>query len=333
MRSASVEEDVALHLARLREAVERAVDAIDLPAEPSSLYDPVRYVLDGGGKRFRPVLLLLAAQAYGLQSDEAMPAALAVEVFHNFTLVHDDIMDHSATRRGRDTVHLKWDPSTAILSGDYMMAMSYRLLAEASGGRFDRVFPVFDEMVRDLCEGQAMDKEYERRAHISLASYEGMIDAKTGALLRASLELGAQLAGAGNVQTRKLRQVGIHLGRAFQIQDDLLDLVATDERWGKRVGGDLVEAKKTFLLVRALEHARGEDREWFAQIVSEGGLAEHRIDEARARLERIGVLDEARQAVERHTKAALSLLSSLEAQEGPRAALERLVGAMKARLH
>lgn len=322
----------AEHLRRLRARVNAALPLLPLPQEPEALYAPVRYVLDGEGKRFRPLLVLLAAEALGGDVDEALPAALAVEVFHNFTLVHDDIMDEATTRRGRPTVHVRWDVGTAVLCGDYLMALSYDLLAQSRPDRLPALLPVWHRMVQRLCEGQALDKAMEQQATVSVDAYLHMVDGKTGALLGACLELGGQLAGGAPQDLQRLRAAGEHLGRAFQIQDDLLDLIAHDTRWGKRIGGDLIAGKKTYLLLHALEQATGEAHDWFARIVQQQGLPEADIPEARTRMERLGVLDRAREAVRFHTCAAQDHLAALPASQAL-TCLQGLLDRMQARLH
>ncbi|MEZ4698738.1 MAG: polyprenyl synthetase family protein [Rhodothermales bacterium] len=316
----------------LRERIEAGLAALEFPATPASLYEPVRYVLQAPGKRVRPVLLLLAAEALGAERDRALPAALAVEVFHNFTLVHDDIMDNAPTRRGRPTVHARWDESTAILCGDFMVALSYDLLARVPGIELKPVLDAYFRMVRLLCEGQALDKEFETRRDVTVEEYFHMIYGKTGALIETSFELGGWIAGANDDVMSTLRSLGRHVGRAFQIQDDLLDLVAEDARWGKKVGGDLQEAKKTYLLLRTLEVARDDDRAWFLRILDQRGLPEAEIDEARSRMERLGVLDEARRAVVSHSEAALAELGVLP-ETPARAAIHFLIDRLQHRLH
>ena len=326
--------DAAQHVSRLRAGVDEALPGLVEEREPAELYEPVRYVLAGQGKRFRPVLLLLAAEALGAEAEKALPAALAVEVFHNFTLVHDDIMDHAAERRGRPTVQVRWDESTAILCGDLLMALSYDLLARLEKGtpQLGAILHAYYGMVARLCEGQTLDKVFEARADVAVADYLRMIDRKTGALLQTSLELGGRVAGAAPHHLDALRQTGRHIGRAFQIQDDLLDLTADDARWGKTIGGDLIEGKKTFLLLRMLERAEGEERAWFRRIVQDGGLPEEGVPEARERMERLGVLGEAREAVARHSAAALACLEGLP--QGPAVGTMRwLIGRMRARVH
>ncbi len=301
----------AEHVRELTEKLGAALRTLDVPAEPAELYDPVRYVLDGGGKRLRPVLVLLAAEAAGGSTERAMPAALAVEVFHNFTLVHDDIMDHAAERRGRPSVHVVWNESAAILAGDLMMGMSYELLASTPAADVGALVKRFYRMVVAVCEGQALDEAFEQRASVSLDEYLGMIYRKTGALIECALDLGARVAGADTDVQAALSVAGRELGLAFQIQDDLLDLIAEDATWGKTIGGDLIEAKKTYLLVRAIEKAEGGDRAWFEAIVENGGLAPHLVDEARERMRRLGVMDDAEAAVRRHSERGIASLRSL----------------------
>ncbi len=307
--------DASATSARLR-ALAAEVDAaladLSLPARPEALYAPVRYVLSGGGKRVRPTMTLLAAEAFGGADARAgaMPAALAVEVFHAFTLVHDDIMDHSATRRGRPSVHVRWNEPTAILAGDLLMGLAYRLLDAATIPRADAARAAFHAMVARLCEGQALDLAFETTHDVSVADYLAMIDGKTGALLDGALTLGALAGGADDTALAQLATAARDLGRAFQIQDDLLDLTAPPEAWGKPLGGDLVEGKKTFLLLLALDRATGDDRTWLAR-VGAGGLPASDVDEARHRLDRLGVLADAAEAVDAYVHSGLAALDVL----------------------
>jgi geranylgeranyl diphosphate synthase type II len=322
----------AAQVGRLRALTDEALTTLVPAQEPAGLYEPVRYVLAGQGKRLRPVLVLLTAEAFGVAPPQALPAALAVEVFHNFTLVHDDIMDKAEARRGRPTVHVTWGTDTAILCGDYLLGLSYELLARVETPRLPQMMRVFSDMVARLCEGQTLDKSFETRDDITVADYLHMIDCKTGALLQASLELGGLIGHASEEHRARLRTLGREAGRAFQIQDDLLDLVADDARWGKPVGGDLMEGKKTLLLLEALERAEGAERAWFARIHHARGLPAGDVDEARLRMERLGVLAAASAAVERHTGAALAQLEALP----PGAALDALgwlLQRMQARMH
>ena len=322
----------AAHLDRLRALVEEGLAGLVPAPTPERLYEPVRYVLSGRGKRLRPLLLLLSAEAHGVPAPAALPAALGVEVFHNFTLVHDDIMDHSDERRGRPTVHVRWSEDTAILAGDYLLALSYDLLARTESPSLARLLRRYGAMVTALCEGQTLDKAFETQPAVTVADYLAMIDRKTAALLCWALEAGALLGGAPAGRVEALGQAGRHLGRAFQIQDDLLDLVADDGRWGKPVGGDLMEGKKTYLLLTALERAGADDDAFFRRIAEGTGLPPSDVADARERMRRLGVLDAARQAVDEHTEAGLSALDTLP--ESPaRTTLHWLFRRMQARLH
>ena len=292
--------------------VEAGLEALDLPDEPAGLYAPIRYVLEGGGKRVRPVLVLLAAEAFGGGDARrrALRPALGVEVFHNFTLVHDDIMDRSDTRRGRPTVHVSWDEPTAILAGDLMMGLAASLITQAEGGDASRLAAAHFRTVAALCEGQARDVAFETRSDVTVEAYLQMVDGKTGALLEHALEVGALVGGAGDDAVEALRRAGRALGRAFQLQDDLLDLTADPEAWGKPIGGDLVNGKRTALVLWAAERAAPADREWLAAVF-DGGLDASRVPEARERLGALGVLDAAAEAVAGYTAEGLEALGAL----------------------
>ena len=294
--------------------------------EPAALWEPVQYVLSGGGKRFRPVLLLLTADAFGVDKERAMPLAMAIELVHDFSLVHDDIMDHADSRRGRPTVHVRWDQDTAILCGDALLNLAYSLISDAGDLR-DHLH-CFTSTIDALCEGQALDKQYETAQDVQTADYLQMVDLKTGALIAASLELAGIASGANGEVRRQLRMAGIAMGRAFQIQDDLLDLIAKDARWGKIIGGDLMEGKKTFLLLEAQARSRGSDAIFFAGIHQGAGLQASRIEEARCRMRDLGVLDASRAAISQHTDAAVAILDSLP---GKTAQVQALVRSMAAR--
>ena len=282
-----------------------------LPAAPASLYDPVRYVLEARGKRLRPAVVVLTAEAFGADAPPAVPAALAAEVFHAFTLVHDDIMDHSDERRGRPTVHVRWDEPTAVLAGDFLMGLSYELLGQSETGQRGALQAAWHRMVRRLCEGQALDKAFETAPDVSVADYLVMIEGKTAALLACCFEVGARLGGASDAEAQALYTAGMDLGRAFQVQDDLLDLTAASDDWGKPIGGDLLEGKRTFLLLTALERAAGpdaapDDAAFFTRALR--GLPAGDIGAARQRMDRLGVLAAAAAAVERYAAAGQSAL-------------------------
>lgn len=221
--------------------------------EPSGLYEPIRYILDIGGKRMRPVLALMSADLYGAPPESALPAAMAVEVFHNFSLVHDDIMDAAPLRRGRATVHQKWDTNTAILSGDAMLIVAYQYLEAYPPEVFKPMSVLFSRTALQVCEGQQYDMEFETRDDVTLAEYLRMIEAKTAVLLGCGLRMGAMVGGAPEAEQQAIYHFGISLGMAFQLQDDYLDVFGNPETFGKQVGGDIIENKKTFLYLQALE--------------------------------------------------------------------------------
>ena len=327
-KSVSPEDRVAALQARIDEALPALVDG----RSPAVLYDAVEHVLRAGGKRVRPVLLLLVAEAHGASVDRALPAALAVEVFHNFTLVHDDLMDDDEERRGGPTVHAKWDTGTAVLTGDLMMGLSYDLLGQVEGTDGEALYSVYHPMVEDLCAGQALDASFESEPAVSVDAYLDMIDQKTGALLAAAFELGGVIGDAAPRQRDRLAEAGRLVGRAFQIQDDLLDLTARTEDWGRGVGGDLVAGKKTFLTLRALEKTDGNAHDWFARLVTDGGLPRDDVAEARDRMAALGIFEEAREAVATYTEQARERLSALP--DAPATdALHWLLTRMEARDH
>lgn len=245
---------------QLLAAIENYLAQCELPAEPERLYAPISYSMSGGGKRLRPLLLLLACGVYTDDIRVALPAAAAVETFHNFTLLHDDIMDHASIRRGQPSVNAKWDENIAILSGDAMMICAYRLLSRLPEKQLPALLRVFNDMALQVCEGQQYDMDFETKPKVSVVEYMHMIELKTSVLLAGSAEIGAMLGGAPEEDCRKLHRFAIELGLAFQLQDDLLDSYG-DERLGKAIGGDILEGKKTYLMITAMSHASESDRE------------------------------------------------------------------------
>lgn len=246
------------YLRHLVEKINSALGETTYGEHPEELYEPIRYMMALGGKRLRPLLTLLG---YSLWQEDAGPAikpALAVEVFHNFTLMHDDIMDQAPLRRGQATVHEKWNGNTAILSGDVMLVKAYDLLLASPPQLLNTVLRKFNRCAAEVCEGQQLDMNFESRQQVSQEEYLHMIKLKTAVLLGYSLELGAILAGAPEAASEQLYRFGVNMGLGFQLQDDLLDVYADKEKFGKQVGGDILSNKKTFLLINALERAEGE---------------------------------------------------------------------------
>lgn len=240
--------------------IEKEIKKQKFGKEPASLYEPIRYIMGLGGKRLRPLLTLLSYSLFNKNVKEIVPFACAVEAFHNFTLMHDDIMDKAPVRRGKPTVHKKWNLSTAILSGDVMLVKVYELFSRLEDGKFREVVVAFNKCATEVCEGQQWDMEFERLDKVNEEDYLNMIKLKTAALLGFSLELGAILANASLEHRRALRQFGVNIGIGFQLRDDLLDAFADPKKFGKQVGGDIIANKKTFLLIKTIENSRGKQR-------------------------------------------------------------------------
>jgi geranylgeranyl diphosphate synthase type II len=225
--------------------------------QPASLYEPIRYLMELGGKRLRPMLTLLAYSLFKEDVKRIVPYAIAVEGFHNFTLMHDDIMDKAPLRRGKQTVHEKWNTNTAILSGDVMLIKVYDMFLSLEASQLKEVLRAFNACATEVCEGQQWDMEFETTPNVTEKEYLKMIRQKTAVLLGFSMELGAILADATAVNVKSLRDFGVNIGIGFQLKDDLLDAFADPEKFGKQVGGDILANKKTYLLIKALERAKG----------------------------------------------------------------------------
>lgn len=237
--------------------LEQYIQDLNLQGNPQELYEPITYLMGLGGKRIRPLLTLLAYNLYNENYQNVLSPAAAVEVFHNFTLMHDDIMDNAPLRRGKATVHEKWDDNTAILSGDVMLVKAYDLLLSIAPEYLKESLQLFSKTAAEVCEGQQLDMNFESRELVSEEEYLNMIRLKTAVLLGFALQLGAILAGATKNDAQRLYDFGMNIGIAFQLKDDLLDVYADKEKFGKQVGGDIIANKKTYLLVKAKESATG----------------------------------------------------------------------------
>lgn len=242
------------------EYIQKQISSQQFGKQPDSLYEPIRYIMDLGGKRLRPLLVLLAYSLYEKDVKKIVPYAVAVEAFHNFTLMHDDIMDKAPLRRGKPTVHKKWNVSTAILSGDVMLVKVYEMFSQLNAEKFKTVIAAFNKCAAEVCEGQQWDMEFEGRPRVTEEEYIEMIRLKTAVLLGFSLELGAILADASKEERRALRDFGTNIGIGFQLKDDLLDAYADPKKFGKQVGGDIIANKKTFLLIKAMESVQGKSK-------------------------------------------------------------------------
>jgi geranylgeranyl diphosphate synthase type II len=243
----------------LQEIIEKAIKGLSYSNHPKNLYDPISYIMNLGGKRLRPALVLLAADLFNGSLDEALPAALAIETFHNFTLIHDDIMDNAPLRRGRQTVHEKWGTNNAILSGDVMMVESNKLLTRVKVSVLKEVLDTFNATAQGVCEGQQLDMEFENRNDVSIEEYIDMIRLKTAVLVGGAMKIGAIVGGATERDANLIYDFGENLGIAFQLQDDILDVYGDPEKFGKQVGGDIIANKKTYLLLKLQEIVNTED--------------------------------------------------------------------------
>ncbi|AWG20586.1 polyprenyl synthetase [Flavobacterium faecale] len=236
--------------------------------EPKNLYEPIQYILELGGKRMRPVLTLMAAEVFNASCEQALPAAMAVEVFHNFSLVHDDIMDDAPLRRGNQTVHEKWNINTGILSGDAMLILAYQYFEQYEPAIFRDLAKLFSKTALEVCEGQQWDVDFEERTDVTIPEYLKMIEYKTAVLVAAAMKMGAIIAETTTENANLIYEFGLNLGLAFQLQDDYLDAFGNPETFGKQVGGDIIENKKTYLYLKAISAATPEDKalllQWFA---------------------------------------------------------------------
>jgi len=282
------------NLTELRQLLEDYQQNNSFARTPRELYDPANYMMNLGGKRLRPLLALVAYQMFR-PSDlrEALPIAHTVEVFHNFTLVHDDIMDDAPLRRGKPTVHTKWNDNTAILSGDVMLIAAYESLMTFSGeDRLSRLVRVFNRVAREVCEGQQLDMNFEQRGDVTIQDYLRMIELKTAVLLGGSLEMGAIAARAKEKDVTNLSEFGRYIGIAFQLQDDILDTFGDADKFGKRIGGDIAQNKKTFLILKALEEGSEEQTSRLRELYNqEASDEEAKIKEVTRIFREIGIPD------------------------------------------
>lgn len=283
--------------------------------KPVSLYEPGSYILNSGGKRLRPLLVLLSAKAVGGSFTNAYNAAAAVEMLHNFTLVHDDIMDNADKRRGRITLHKKYDHNTAILTGDSLLSIAYEYLLKDCNGSAKAVIASFTHGLIEVCEGQSLDTDFESRKNVTLSEYILMIKKKTAAMAEMCCKIGALLGGGNKTQVNALGNFGLNLGIAFQIQDDLLDISADEKKFGKTIGGDLVEGKKTFLFLEALEKSKGEDRKKLLKVIERKGIRRNQVLIYKQIYEKLGILDDARKQIKLYTKKALNSLELLDKEK------------------
>jgi len=275
-------------LLEYQQVLQKKIDDLSFPEEPKNLYDPLRYFLTLGGKRTRPTLTLMGCSLFGEPGIKAINAAVAVELFHNFTLIHDDIMDDAPLRRGKSTVHEKWNNNIGILSGDVLFVEAYKQLARHEADVLPQLLSIFSRTAKEVCEGQQMDMDFESRNDVTIDEYIEMIRLKTSVLLGAALEMGAVIAKADSNDIAKIYEFGMNVGLAFQLQDDILDLYANPEKFGKQVGGDILSNKKTYLLIKAQELANPDQQKQLDDILN-NQKGEEKVNNARALFDELGV--------------------------------------------
>lgn len=279
--------------------------------KPKSLYEPASYILQSSGKRLRPLLVLLSAKAAGGKFKDVYNAAVAVEIMHNFTLVHDDIMDNADLRRGNQTLHKKYDLNTAILAGDSLLSIAYEFLLKDCNGNTKAAVSAFTQGLIEVCEGQSMDTDFETRNDVQLKEYIVMITKKTAAMAKMCCELGAILVDGKKSDIKSLSNYGLNLGIAFQIQDDLLDIIGEVDKFGKTVGGDLIAGKKTFLFIKAFEKAEGQDKIDLQKMMDNKGIKPEEVQHYKNIFEKLGVLEDTKNEIRKYTNRALSSIDMI----------------------
>lgn len=305
-----------------------------LPAQPANLYEPIRYTLSLGGKRMRPLLTLMGAGLFSDDVRNALPAAKAIELFHNFTLLHDDIMDQAPLRRGQPSVHVKWNTSIAILSGDVMYTEAFRQLALGPKTLMPEVLGIFTKTALEVCEGQQYDVDFESQADVKISDYMEMIRLKTAVLLAASLEIGALCGNAAPEEAQRLYDFGVHVGIAFQLQDDILDVFADSEKFGKATGGDIVSNKKTYLLLKAFELANRYQKEELQHwLLLPASQAKEKVEGVTALYDQLGVRKAAEEEMEKQYANGIAALETVKADPERKAVLKQFADELMVRRH
>lgn len=292
----------------LLEIINDGISELCLPAEPSGLYDPIRYSLEGGGKRLRPVLTLAAAIALGGSSEQAVNQAIGLEMFHNFTLLHDDVMDKADVRRGRPTIHRRWNESTAILSGDAMLTIATQLIAKAPDHHLRDALELFNRTAIEVYEGQQYDMDFEKRNNVTEAEYIEMIRLKTSVLIGCACKMGALMAGGDEQACKAMYAYGEWMGLAFQLQDDLLDTYGDPVIFGKQIGGDIINEKKTWLLITALNEAHDEVIDIFDEKLD----ADDKIARVRAIYDNLNLADRCASLAQEYVNKAIEILKQVD---------------------
>ena len=297
----------------LNKAIEEEQSSLNT-SSPKEMYEPMSYIIGLGGKRVRPLLTLVGCDIFDANPHDAIPSALAVELFHNFSLIHDDILDNAPLRRGNTTVHEKWNHNIALLSGDGMMVKAFDVLAKSNTNQVSKLFCLFSKTGLEVCEGQQYDMNFETQDKVSVENYIHMITYKTAVLLGCSLQMGAICANASEENQKHLYEFGKHVGIAFQILDDVLDVYADDEKFGKQVGGDIISNKKTFMLLDAFELANEEQTKELNNLLNSKEISSaEKVKQVTAIYNALGVKELAIKEANKHTDIALKHLDELDA--------------------
>lgn len=313
-----------MDLSKYQESFINYLQEQDLNREPKNLYEPIDYILQLGGKRLRPILTLIACDVFNTDFNIALPAAMAVETFHNFTLIHDDIMDEAPLRRGKETVHQKWDINTGILSGDAMLILAYQYFENYEPVVFQKLAKLFSKTALEVCDGQQLDVDFETRNDVTINEYIKMITLKTSVLVGAALKMGAIVAETEEEQANNLYNFGLNLGIAFQLQDDYLDTFGNPDTFGKQIGGDIIENKKTYLYLKALEVAKNEDKEKLLSYYGKkSDQNSEKIKDVTSIFERNNIPKLTQNLIKDYTEKAFEFLSILNISENAKKGLQK----------
>ncbi|MFB6257427.1 MAG: polyprenyl synthetase family protein, partial [Flavobacteriales bacterium] len=308
-----------------REWIETALgQVLDAREGKDPLYSPIAHMLSMGGKRLRPVALMIAAEMFGGNADKALPGGVGVELFHNFTLMHDDLMDEAPLRRGKETVHNRYGRNMAILAGDAMLVKAYQEMGKLEPSKLPKILEDFDRVALEVCEGQRADMEFEERTDVEVDEYLRMIASKTGALLGGALAIGARIGGAGEKDLRRMELLGRNIGSGFQIQDDILDLYGDEGKFGKQKGGDIIGRKKTYLLIRAFEKADTTNRERLMNVFNGSDSEKERIRGVRQVYDELGIEADSRERCDAYFEEGRKALEQLSLEEERKSALKGL---------
>ena len=312
------------------DTVNQAIAAIPYPKEPRQLYEPIAYHMALGGKRVRPVLTLMACEAMGGNMERALDAALGLELFHNFTLLHDDVMDNADVRRGKPTVHFQWNDNTAILSGDTMLTIATQYIARTANWQ---VMDLFNKTAIEIYEGQQWDMDYEHRIDVSVDEYINMIRLKTSVLLGCALKMGALIADASAEDADKLYEAGVNMGLAFQLRDDMLDVWGNPETFGKEIGGDIMNNKKTYLLINAIRLAQGDDADELRHWLNDPyATRDNKVAGVTALYERLGVREMIEEAIAHYNDLAIAAFNQVNISDEDKQAFVQLANKLAGRL-